>query len=883
MRIGRLWSCLLLAALASQALAGEGTIFVGSGQTASKPQSKLWHHDGTWWGVFLDGYDHYIYRKDGDQFVKLSECYIEDNDSAQPDVLWTGTDLFVLVTHGSTSLLRKFTYNPGARSWDLVPGFPVGLALGSRWDTATITQDTTGKLWVTCVDGSGVRVIWSTSADHRNWNQTGILLKTGVSTGDIAAICSFADRVGVMWSDQVAVNFAFRSHKDGDPDNSWGPTEIVSNLTGIADDHINLAVTPDDRILAATKDGFDQLNLFMRDPATGWEGPYEFTNIGTRPIVLYDTSKQEVHVFFSDTRYDPRKVAHRKAKIDALDMWEPQEEFLAVPGESLLDCTSTKQNVDFMTGALMAVREKNGSLVHWKDIDLSQGVGVPTVSVAASPTSGEAPLAVSFTSTAKDLDGTIVSYAWAFGDGASSTSPNPSHTYADAGFYTAQLTVTDNDGKKATAQVGILATAPGVGTVGPVLANVNFQPAGTPVPTGYLPDYGTPFDNSVGYGWKDVSLASQTRDLESTSDQRYDTIVFVENAGSPADWEFELPNGQYFVSLTAGASLWTGMNYVWVEGKQVLDGVYTASGEFVEVKEEPVTVLDGRLTVRIGGGTDDKKTKLCFLTIYEADFSGGGSGGGSSGGGGSGGGGASNNPPTATASASVTSGPAPLAVSFNGGGRDTDGTIVSYQWTFGDGGSSGLPAPDHTYADAGIYVATLTVTDDGGATATANVTITVTAPPSGSPGGLLAQINFQPASAPVPAGFVADNGVRFDSARGYGWDTTLDALKMDFNPDPLLDSYVVHPNSDTPATWQYNLPNGNYLVTLVAGSPQWGGVHFVSVEGFPVISGEKTRQSFVTVTDHPVSVVDGQLTVTIGNGSDNKKTKLCYLIIRSAD
>ncbi len=51
-----------------------------------------------------------------------------------------------------------------------------------------------------------------------------------------------------------------------------------------------------------------------------------------------------------------------------------------------------------------------------------------------------------FTDRSTDVDGTIVSHFWEFGDGATSTEQNPSHTYAEEGFYSATLTVTDDDG-----------------------------------------------------------------------------------------------------------------------------------------------------------------------------------------------------------------------------------------------------------------------------------------------------------------------------------------------------------------------------------------------------------------------------------------------------
>jgi PKD repeat protein len=53
-------------------------------------------------------------------------------------------------------------------------------------------------------------------------------------------------------------------------------------------------------------------------------------------------------------------------------------------------------------------------------------------------------------------------------------------------------------------------------------------------------------------------------------------------------------------------------------------------------------------------------------------------------------------------------------------------TIAAYAWDFGDGGSSTEANPGHTYSDAGTYNATLTVTDDDGASQSNAVVITVT-------------------------------------------------------------------------------------------------------------------------------------------------------------
>lgn len=78
-----------------------------------------------------------------------------------------------------------------------------------------------------------------------------------------------------------------------------------------------------------------------------------------------------------------------------------------------------------------------------------------------------------------------------------------------------------------------------------------------------------------------------------------------------------------------------------------------------------------------------------------------------------------NQAPTATILADRTSGEAPLTVQFTGQGTDPDGTIVRYDWDFGDGGFAGGQQVEHTFTLVGIYNVSLTVTDDRGATATA--------------------------------------------------------------------------------------------------------------------------------------------------------------------
>jgi PKD repeat protein len=87
---------------------------------------------------------------------------------------------------------------------------------------------------------------------------------------------------------------------------------------------------------------------------------------------------------------------------------------------------------------------------------------------------------------------------------------------------------------------------------------------------------------------------------------------------------------------------------------------------------------------------------------------------------------ASGQPPVAAVSATPVSGTVPLNVNFSAtGSSDADGSIVAYDWTFGDGSSASGATVSHTYGTAGSFTATLKVTDNSGLSATKSTTITV--------------------------------------------------------------------------------------------------------------------------------------------------------------
>ena len=149
-------------------------------------------------------------------------------------------------------------------------------------------------------------------------------------------------------------------------------------------------------------------------------------------------------------------------------------------------------------------------------------------------------------------------------------------------------------------------------------AKVNFQPAGSPVPAGYLPDTGAVFGlrtNGDRYGWN-ADNAAQTRDrnMANSPDQRYDTLTHLQKPVNPnAVWEILVPNGTYTVRVVAGdPGYFDSVFRLNVEGVLTVSGTPTSSTRWLE-GTSTVTVSDGRLTVSNGAGASNNK--ICFIEI----------------------------------------------------------------------------------------------------------------------------------------------------------------------------------------------------------------------------------------------------------------------------
>jgi PKD repeat protein len=396
---------------------------------------------------------------------------------------------------------------------------------------------------------------------------------------------------------------------------------------------------------------------------------------------------------------------------------------------------------------------------------------------------GEAPLDVTFTGTGND-NGSIAEYAWDFdGDGIydfiSTTTGNTTHSYTTAGTYAPVLRVTDNDGQMTYSSPGLIHTGPLTvrATAAPISGNAPLTVNLTGYVTGLASDrhitlYEWDF-NGDGIFDFNSKLSPATSYKYTTGGDYRASIRVTDNLGSLAYGSVDIivnkqaPTAQNYATPTTGNvplkvyldgrgsdSDGSIIRYEWdYDGDGIYDWFSTSDGRTYFTYKTPGTY---EATLRV---TDnDHMTALTTRTIAVTE---------------------SQNPPMANATASVAKGPAPLAVTFNGTGTDSDGQIQRYEWDFqGDGvfehSSADTGNALHTYEIPGIYSPRFRVTDADGLTATFDLSITVQ--DSNSP---LARIHATPKTGATPL------TVQFDPSESTDPDGSIVRYDWSFGSEPI--------------------------------------------------------------------------------------------------
>ncbi|WP_162564279.1 MULTISPECIES: PA14 domain-containing protein [Microbacterium] len=158
---------------------------------------------------------------------------------------------------------------------------------------------------------------------------------------------------------------------------------------------------------------------------------------------------------------------------------------------------------------------------------------------------------------------------------------------------------------------------------------LTFQPAGTPVPSGWGAETGLAFSNDRGYGWFDeatsqpVDRSAATRyrtapmgGITFPTDPRQQGYAFIDNSTQPAYtsgyWEYALPNGEYEVAVSVGDANYTDSTHgVQVEGQPIIASFVPTTTTPFQLGVRDVTVTDGRLTITNSGDN----TKINWISI----------------------------------------------------------------------------------------------------------------------------------------------------------------------------------------------------------------------------------------------------------------------------
>jgi len=150
------------------------------------------------------------------------------------------------------------------------------------------------------------------------------------------------------------------------------------------------------------------------------------------------------------------------------------------------------------------------------------------------------------------------------------------------------------------------------------------------------------------------------------------------------------------------------------------------------------------------------------------------------------------------------------------------------------------------------------------------------------------RVNFQPASAAAPAGYLADTGLVFanrGNGQTYGWNADNSAQARDRNAANSLDQrYDTLTHLQKPAVpdavWEIAVPNGSYAVRVVSGDASYvDSVFRITVEGVLTVSGTPTSSTRWIEGTSTVAVADGRLTIRSGAGASNNK--ICFVEITS--
>ncbi len=332
----------------------------------------------------------------------------------------------------------------------------------------------------------------------------------------------------------------------------------------------------------------------------------------------------------------------------------------------------------------------------------------PIASFTATPNPVMVGAPVAFNASASyDPDGTIVSYAWDFGDTTTGKDVMTSHSYTSPGTFSVSLTVTDNESFTARASRNVVVQAPPIAaftaTPNPAVVGetVTFNASSSSDPDGTIVSYGWDFgDSRMGGGVitshpyasnATYNVRLTVTDNNSLGATAYQNVVVQAPPPGPrppiADFVASpsptIPGS--LVTFDASASFdpnGTIASYTWKFGDSTVGSGRMATHSYANpgVFTVTLTVVDNQ----------NLSSNATHQVTVDA-------------------------PPLAAFQFAPATIYISVGVTFDGStSTDPDGTIVSYSWDFGDGYKGTGVQTSHAYAAIGIFGVELAVQDNFG-------------------------------------------------------------------------------------------------------------------------------------------------------------------------
>jgi hypothetical protein len=300
-----------------------------SANAGEKPQSKIFQYADQWWNVMPTKQGTFVFRLDGTTWTQTQK--ISASKSVHADVKMDGDLAYVLLYDGAKTQFATLQYDTldnRFEAWSQQPNL-VNVPLSKGVETATIEEDSTGRLWISSDATTTIEVRYSDGL-HTSWSAP-ITIASGITKDDICSVIAMPnDSIGVMWSNQNAKRFGFRVHVDGTDVSQWSTDEVPAGQSalnighGMADDHIHLAMESNGTLYAAVKTSYDKspnphISLLVRRPTGVWDNLYLVDMSGTRPVAVVDEAAGQLIIAYT-TKEGGGDIVYRTSPLDNISL-----------------------------------------------------------------------------------------------------------------------------------------------------------------------------------------------------------------------------------------------------------------------------------------------------------------------------------------------------------------------------------------------------------------------------------------------------------------------------------------------------------------------------------------------------------------------------------